>query len=449
MSNLRLCVALIIIASANGFFSLGAWWHVAGVFNIADVGNGLAMLVITLGLVAANERLLLRNPFTILLLLYLLMVGMHISLAGFYHDQEILQSLIGARHQFYYLSFFAFLVLLPTREEVLRLLNALAVLALILFLLSLVNYYGVTLFSHRWAEGHGVRSGIERGFIPGMGVLSLALMWLASRWASGRKMVTSSGAGAVLLFAAHVFRQTRSRLIAATVVLIGLFIWRKRFKELALAAGVVALISVVWLSGTEGSLLVNLFSSSVEDVTTESGTIRGRLAQLNVALEEFYAHPYIGSGASVLRTEGVVAMYGKVKDVAALGYKSDLGYAKWLGSYGLLGALWFASFWIVVLVKLRRVAKDCASADAMLPAFVGSYLAYVAISFLTINHFMKPEGIVLLMLVLAVLVRIADASAPEPTEARERVEPARSDSVLKRRKGFVPLLRGGPGESDG
>jgi O-antigen ligase len=416
--RLRFFLAFFIIAAANQFFSLGDWWHRPGAFNIADVGNGLAMVLMAWGVLFSRDPTLLRNTFAVPILLYIFMVLVHVSLAGFYYDQGIVQSLIGARHQFYYLSFFAFLVLLRSQEDVLQFLNLIAILAVVLFLLSIVNYLGPTIYSHQWAEGHGERSGVERGFIPAMGVVSFALIWVTARWAERGKVVSPEGLGAIVLFGAHVFRQTRSRLIAVSVVLVALLVYKKRFRALAVIGGMAFVAGAIVMSASGSNMVVELFKSSYEDVVEESGTWVGRAKQLEIAWQEFQTHPLIGSGASVLRSGDAGPAYDPKDDPAALGYKGDLGYAKWLASYGLLGVGWFIMFTVLLVKGIIRTGRLCVSGNGVFPAFVASYFGFVAISYITINHFMQPSGIVLITLALVALVRSQQAVLAERAAAR-------------------------------
>ena len=98
---------------------------------------------------------------------------------AFYYQQPIIDGLIAARKQYYYLSFFLFAVLLSDRDRIRTTLDLLSLLALALFFLGLVNYFVHPIFNHKWAEGQGIRGGIVRGYIPGMQIIVLACIWQA------------------------------------------------------------------------------------------------------------------------------------------------------------------------------------------------------------------------------------------------------------------------------
>src|SRR5690606_24008960 len=178
---------MVVILCANEFFNLGGWTHLEGRFNVRDVGNALIMLGVLVMVARRPNDIALRSPMSVLIILFLFIVLFHVSLASFVYGQPIKAGLLSARHQFYYLSYFLFLMALNTPEKIERFLNMLTLLAVVIFFLSLVNYAGITIFVHKWGEGHGERFGVTRAFIPAMNVLGVAALWEFSKFAEKGK----------------------------------------------------------------------------------------------------------------------------------------------------------------------------------------------------------------------------------------------------------------------
>ncbi len=147
----------------------------------------IGLIMILLGLahqifIKRANLAIFSNAFTWLFLGYLILVMTQVALASINYDQTLIRGLQVIRHQFYYLSFFLFLLLLRTPEEICKLLNGLTIVALGCVILSIVEYSGFELFHHQFADIDKLRSGIVRADVPGMDLISLAYLWNVSRW---------------------------------------------------------------------------------------------------------------------------------------------------------------------------------------------------------------------------------------------------------------------------
>ena len=401
----KLIYLLIIILSANQFLNLGAWVHIAGVFNVRDMGNVMILIGIIILLFRRGVDPIIRNRVSLLILLYLFLVGIHIALASLYYGQPLIQGMLGARHHLFYLSFFLFLIILDSPEKIRRFLNMLTGLALVIIVLALINYFGPTIFSHRWAEGHGVRGGVVRGFIPGMNIVSVAAIWEFSKLTERGRFGFGSMAGLVL-FVAHVFRQTRMRTVGLILVILWLLGSRKRYGVLAAVLFIGITGSVIMQLMTGKDILSIQIVTAFEDVIEGEGTWRGRALQLETALNAFMEHPVLGSGSLVLRPDQVANIGGAYNELYALQYKADLGYASWLKSFGIVGILWlflFMWFWWTGSRKIQRIAGAAMLVEA---SFLEALLIFFAGTFLTLNHFMYPGTIVFVCMGAAMVVRL-------------------------------------------
>jgi O-antigen ligase len=279
---------------------------------------------------------------------------------------------------------------------------------LVLVVLGIVNYFGPTIFSHKWAEGHGIRSGILRAYIPGMPVITLATIWAFTKWLESGQGWESrkSLLATIFLLGALLFRQTRMRIISVAVVVWAALLVRRKWKPLV----VFLLISVAALAimnvTTEKNVLIGAFSTAFTDVADNTGTYPGRYNQLVADLREFKRHPWMGSGAGAVRSPTEIGGSRFQYSMQLLTTKSDLGYSSWLSSYGLVGVVWFFLFFYVQFSMVRKVLKRAVGEDNILAHFAMSYLIYELVSFITLPHLMHPESIILNTLVAAIIVRL-------------------------------------------
>ena len=225
---------LFLTFAANHFFFLGPWWYRSGVFNVADIGNAMIILGVGVLFVFSVDRRIFWNAISALIVLYMGLVVLSIVLASINYPQSLYDGLVGTRHQFYFLSFFLFLSILQGAEEMKKFLDILVVVSIAITILSVINYFGPVIFSHRWAAGHGVRAGAKRAYIPGMEVVAVATLWSFIRWINGsRKSERRKSMGAtIFLLAATFFRQTRMRILSMAVVVVAGLIMKKQWKPL-------------------------------------------------------------------------------------------------------------------------------------------------------------------------------------------------------------------------
>jgi O-antigen ligase len=399
---------LLLVFISSQFFNLGSWWYRSGVFNIIDVGNALIWVGVLFAFSFSVDRKKFWNPISLLVVSYILFVLFTVVLAHFNYGQSFFDGLVAVRHQFYYLTFFLFVTILKDTGKLRRFLNFLVALSLVLVVLGIVNYFGPTIFSHEWAEGHGIRAGILRAYIPGMPVITLATIWVFTKWLEngegwkGRKSLLAT----IFLLGALVFRQTRMRIISVAVVVWAALLVRRKWKSLV----VFLLISVAALAimnvATEKNVLISAFSTAFTDVADNTGTYPDRYNQLVADLREFMRHPWMGSGAGAVRSPTALGGSRLQYAMKLLTDKSDLGYSSWLSSYGLVGMVWFFLFFYVQFSMVLKVLKRAVGEDNILAHFALSYLIYELVSFITLPHLMHPESIILNTLVAAIIVRL-------------------------------------------
>ena len=400
---LKILVSVLLIIFANRCFNIGPWWHQKGVFDVAGIGNCIILGGIVFYFVFSKERKILLNPISILIGFHTLLICIHFWLAQINYNQSFVDSLIAVRHQFYFLSFFLFLFLLYTTENIIQLLNILVIIAIIVVVLSIINYSGIVIFHHKWAEGHGMREGITRAFIPGMGLISFCALWAFSKWTNTIENKKYSMVSSIILITSHFFRQTRMMLFGITGVIFGYLIIEKRWKQL-FSIVVVISIAVLTLSiALKTNLITNNFYTAYVNFTEQKGSWESRGKQIKIDLQEFKKHPWIGNGLSAMREHG--ASWQQIK-MRTKTFKADLGYSSWLKFFGLFGIVWlfmFFGFQIVMgLVAKARTKGD----EKTLAVFAICFLVYTMGTFITLNHLMYPHEITLVTLNAAIITRL-------------------------------------------
>lgn len=240
---------LLIIAFANNFFFLLPNGRLGGL-NTDDVG----LLLIAIGLVYYAKGGNLRplgNIFTWWVLFYLLMVLALVSFVAVKYSQSFTDSLITGRAQLYYLSFPLFLLALNDLQKVHAFMKALSMLAIGVIILSLINYFGPTLFYHGRADHHEVRSGVVRAYLPAMSVIVLAALWQFWTYLRENRALTGNLIMFLVLYGAIVSRQTRGRFIAVTATLLLMLIMTRRYRLLVagMAMVLIGMVAQVMLGG--------------------------------------------------------------------------------------------------------------------------------------------------------------------------------------------------------
>ncbi|WP_132971989.1 O-antigen ligase family protein [Thiogranum longum] len=398
----------------------------AGGTRTLDAG----LVIILLGLVYYALKLRrstaqpLANFFSWYVFFYLLLVVVQVAVASLNYSQSILDGFIAARHQLYYLSFPVFLLGLNDLQKVETFMKAFTGLAIVLIVISLVNYSGFTMFYHQRAEGHGVRSGIVRAFIPAMSIMVMAALWEFWAYLRDNRRFSIHLASFMIVYGAIIFRQTRGRIIAVTLTLVLMLIAKRRFKLLAGGAVLLVLgLGIQMLVGSE-SILLNTFESAYSDVAQGEGTWSTRMKQIQSSWNVFMDNFMTGSGGLVIRQqEGGWAGWG---DLLTVAFNADLGYWTWLKFFGYPGIV----FLLALVLVFYRYALLCGSHGER--AYIGQFAAYhftcILISMVTINYLTHPAGIVLLCLTMAIVVRAAKAEETSLAEPEAEIPAERKIS---------------------
>ncbi len=116
-------------------------------------------------------------------------------------------------------------------------------------------------------------------------------------------------------------------------------------------------------------------------------------------------HPFIGSGTSTLWTTKEARLS---KEEWLLGYKADLGYSHWAKAYGLIGIGWLILFFGILSTKALHASKIHRNTNSDISNFCISFLGFILVTFVTLNHLMFPPGIVTVCLTAAIILRMSE-----------------------------------------
>ena len=401
---MHIIIPIVLVLTANSFLNIGQWWHVSGVFNIMDVGNALLWCCMVWLFVVSKYKERLLNIISILVVFHILFVFVQIVLAHAYYQQGWFDGLVAVRHHFYYISFFVFLLIFRDAGTINRLLDSLVVIAVIALVLGFINYSGINILSHKLAVDETLRSGVKRGYVPAMDVVSFGVIWLFVKWSAHPQLTKFQKGAAFFLLIGHIFRQSRMRLVGVTVILLGMLVARRKWKQLVVLMTVGILIFSVVELRKEENILTQLVSSAFTDVIQKSGTMSPRIEMIKVDFREFFQHPLVGGGTCALRRPNQTTPTRLQLKTAELSYYHDLGYTHWLKFFGLVGVIWlillFGSQLYMSLVVIKRGADN----DRKCTLFAVSYLVYVLTTLFTLDHLMIPSRILLNMICAAIIV---------------------------------------------
>jgi hypothetical protein len=286
--------------------------------------------------------------------------------------------------------------------------NWLTVLSVVLIAVALINYLGPTILHHKWAEGHGVRSGITRALVPGLGIILFTGLWHLVRYVEENKPSLWPLAYFLLTYGLVIFRQTRGRIIALTAAVVLLLFNHRRFK---LLGGMVVLIAIVTAPLSlimEKNIILDLFGQAYEDMAENTGTWRARKLQIEDDWEVFKEHPYFGNGGIVLRLGGETGVR-KTGEVVFAAYGADLGYMHWLKFFGITGVVWMVLFIAMFYSRLVRIMKY-PDTDKVMAKFSGYLFTYMVIAEVTLDFFTGPSGILMMCMTVAIMLNSSGAA---------------------------------------
>lgn len=403
---MRYLYLALLLALSSDFFSLIPPKLIGGV-KPGDIG--LILLLLGIGIMALKTKNLnvLATHYTTIVAALFFLIAIEVGWTSIQYGQSLIDGVIITRDYWYYLSFILILYLLDSLESVEKFLEVITWMAFILILLSIINYINPVIFHHKWAEGHGIRAGVKRAFIPGMDLLTISTIWQFCKWIETPGHQRLSGIKAALLFAAHVFRQSRGRLISVTMILMGLLLYKRQYK-LLFAALIISTLGYTVVERTmKENIVGNVLTSSIENVSDSSGSWGYRVRSMSMDIDHFLNNLWIGSGIAALRPEEGKRFQSREEErLEELSAKADLGYSRWIKSFGMAGIFWLMALYYFLASRSIRAERSVHGHFKPVAMLAASYFCYVAVSAITLNHFMLPPRIFMISLCAAILIRL-------------------------------------------
>lgn len=399
----------------------------------ADVGVVLIGVGLLYYIHQSTELNRLLNIFSVFIFLYLALVLIQAPVASFKYNQSVIDGIIGARHQFYYLSFPLFVLIINNAERARSLMRLLTAIGLIIVVLAYIHNLGIyNVFIDRGGDEWrlaGERSGVQRFWFPGLNILMLTGIWQFLRYLSDNHKLSLSLASFAAIFSGVLLRQTRSRIITLTAVL-GLIAYRQKRYGLIASVGFVLLVVVLVPSiGAEKNIFISAFETAYHDVTEDEGTWAPREQQIDIAKEVFRDGFWLGSGAVALRAVGHTTNWDKL-NLKTIAYSADLGYWTWLKYFGFPGiVLLLLIIWGYIWYTFKRRYEPEWKELVQLAVY---HFIVIWISTITLPYLTSPSGIVMVCLSWALLV---NGTVTTPQRARrEQVSVTGRKNVLVARE---------------
>ena len=392
----------IIYLSANNLFYLVPFYRVTNVFYVRDVGNILIMVCLFFCILKYHDLGIFNDVFSFLIFYYILFVFIQAAFGSLKYEQPLIVGIIKTRDQLYYLSYFLYVYLLNTDSRINQFMEFLTIISLFLILLSLINYFGPEIFYHRWSkEGvSGLRSGIERAFIPGMGILAVSFVWQFNKTVNLNRLFNIPMLVSILLFGGIIFRQTRMLIISSALTAILMIIAKKKYKFMLFFLVLVSIGTICIGSQMKENILLSPFKSAVEDVNNGTGTWGARLIQMKVDWISFRQNMLFGSGLSTIRSS---VLEKKNPKLAELAYGNDLGYTHWLKYYGITGIIWLIMVIVLFYRRYFKVKKHLSDGETEILGFAQYNFFFIVVATITQNYFFDSFRILITCLSLSIL----------------------------------------------
>lgn len=401
-------IIVCIFILANNIFFLFPWSKIDGKFNSADLG--IVWIVFWFIILMFKKRSnILLNPISYFLIFQLFFCLFHIGFVVVKFDYPVIEAIIASRSYLYYLSFFVFLLLIDSKEKLYSIMSLLFIVSMIVFALSIINYCCIVMFYHPWAEGHYERSGITRAFVPGMEMFSMLAIWSFVNSYSSYFCIEKIkwGFKSILLFAVHVFRQSRVEFVGILFSIFLISLLYKKYKVIFvyILIASISLLSILFIYD------IDIVGGNVELTTKEiqesKGSFGGRLIFLEKSLEALMESPIVGTGGSAIRAFRGAYQFisdSKFQKYYTLGKQSDIGLFNWLKNFGLIGLLWGIGFGSWLFISSYKSMRDTKYSAISVYCFV--HLCFFLITSITHEHLINYYKIPPVMFCSAIIVRL-------------------------------------------
>jgi hypothetical protein len=407
-----------------------------GQFRIADAVVMAYFLSFSAFLVRTLRVMRESAEASLLMLTACLLFFATVMMAQVSFGQEIMSGLMYIRHSFHYLLFFMFCSLLETETEMRRFIRIATCFVALLAVLAITQKYfpSLPIFNFRsirvkqYLDENNIRLGDYRLFFPAIEFAFLTYFLNLADLLHSRKpgWFVFKLVFLCLMIYVVMANATRSYVITmALVTLVAFITGRRRILKFTGIALVVLAISGQALSLAITQEGIGLFEQNKLSriiklsVNTKEGSIQGRMFQNRMYWDNFFKSPLLGVG-TLRYNPNLGESYRKY----GFYNNNDLGYVKILAEYGMVGLLWVFWFYAYVFRRTRTVIRGAAvSGDISYPGVVARgiqlFFLFVAVSMVTIPHFIEGDRIIPIVLAVVFLEtarRVLPAKAEQETD---------------------------------
>ena len=416
-------VILLIFVLCEGLFLLPEKMVVPfpGMFRMADT----IFLILPFFLLMFSPtvlRVLHRFPEeSMWIITACLLVLLSPLMAWLFFDQPYLTGLLLMRHNFSYLTFFIFVLLLRPRDKLDNLLILLTFLFGVYMVILLVNKYFPAMRFISFPEGYYrhegfMRFGEYRLYFPLENLpILLYCLALAGILHPPREMSILRKTFALVFILIFLFAILSTFVRALFVSLLFTTIFalftsnRRMLRNMAIALTIIFVCIEGLAVAVSGSGIYFFEDSKLGKMVMQSGNLppeTGRKLQASMFMNHFIKSPLTGVGNinSGATSEERIRTYQKV------GYFNgvDIGYLKVAADNGMVGMAWVIWFFSYMYRRSKQTLKKAlALGDEPMAEAVARglryFLIYLAISGLTLPHFVRFERIPAIVLALAIM----------------------------------------------
>lgn len=379
-----------------------------GIIRIYDIGIMFCFLYLAGSiLVNSNRYKFFLNSFSYLLLAFFTIIVFSPLVSFINFKQPYIEGFRAIRGSFFYVYFFVLLAGINTQTKLLNYIRYLKILAVILTLITVAQYFfGLNIFHPNNSLDIG-RLGMSRMLNPGLDIVTLMFFILLGGLICNNKFFSIFDKSLLVLFSLQiVFSLTRSVVFGCIFsTIIALVISREYKNAFKICfAGVMVSSMYLFIKLSMGihsdfgiGILSDLFHLTFDEITKVKGNVALRVTQAETYLKFGYENWFFGSG--------YISPIGRVAIKLKYPFeRQDLGYIIMFSQYGLVGLIWLTSLTIVFFKKGFRMLWSGINGvyRGIALGLVANFI-FMMISFITLPHFIDPNRISVVAINLALL----------------------------------------------
>lgn len=340
----ELVIVFLIVISTN----VGWLFNIMTSFPVYYI-NFIILPILLLTVFFPNNIKLHKEDFIVLLFFMLSIISL--LKTTFYSEQSIISGLKVAKFDFLILFYF---IVRNDRLDVAKINKAILIFGL---LISLVIIYASlsqneALFSIAYSSSKLTRYGLAR-YVLGIPVIGYCCIFLFVQFMRNQKVISAVLCG-YFLITLIFFMQTRSIIVAMTLVMTFIYVWYAGKNIVVSIFLVFAFLGFMsWQVYSEQSLTrryIQTTQSEIKKSSKEINSISSRQISHGYFLKEFLKHPIVGMGEFWSDSSKLEERKKLRKPI----FEADVGLAAVLYKHGIIGAIWLIGFFYIVLFRFRK-----------------------------------------------------------------------------------------------